>query len=103
MIREQVTGYLFIAPAALLSSVFGVFPLGGRVNRSDSHTRFWASWLVIAGLLAGGGVGLVMGWGRMAVTGDVTFLNATPVTLYYALGSIPLQLTIALALAYILF
>ena len=45
----------------------------------------------------------VTGWGRMLETGDVKFLNALPVTVYYALGSIPLQLAIALALACVLF
>ena len=45
----------------------------------------------------------VAGWGRMLETGDVKFLNALPVTVYYALGSIPLQLAIALALACVLF
>ena len=39
----------------------------------------------------------------MLETGDVKFLNALPVTVYYALGSIPLQLAIALALACVLF
>ena len=46
---------------------------------------------------------VVTGWGRMLETGDVKFLNALPVTVYYALGSIPLQLAIALALACVLF
>ena len=45
----------------------------------------------------------VTGWSRMLETGDVKFLNALPVTVYYALGSIPLQLAIALALACVLF
>jgi multiple sugar transport system permease protein len=54
-------------------------------------------------LLIGGGLGIVVGWSHMAVAGDAKFLHAIPVTLYYALGSIPIQLVLALSLAYILF
>ena len=54
-------------------------------------------------LLVAAGAAAVTGWGRMLETGDVKFLNALPVTVYYALGSIPLQLAIALALACVLF
>ena len=57
-----------------------------------------AAALLIAGVAAG-----VAGWGRMLETGDVKFLNSLPVTVYYALGSIPLQLAIALAFACVLF
>lgn len=59
--------------------------------------------LMAAALLVAGGAAAVTGWGRMLETGDVKFLNALPVTVYYALGSIPLQLAIALALACVLF
>ncbi len=51
-------------------------------------------------------VGLVavpLGWGRMVEAGDTKFLNTIPVTVYYAIGSVPIQLGIALVLAYILF
>ena len=57
-----------------------------------------AAALLVAAVAAG-----VSGWDRMLDTGDVKFLNALPVTVYYALGSIPLQLAIALALACVLF
>ena len=59
--------------------------------------------LVAAALLVVAVAAAVTGWGRMLETGDVKFLNALPVTVYYALGSIPLQLAIALALASVLF
>lgn len=59
--------------------------------------------LVAAALLVGSVAVGATGWGRMLETGDVKFLNALPVTVYYALGSIPLQLAIALALACVLF
>ena len=57
-----------------------------------------AAALLVAAFAAG-----AAGWGGMLETGDVKFLNALPVTVYYALGSIPLQLAIALALACVLF
>ncbi len=59
--------------------------------------------LTAAALLLAAGAAAVTGWGRMLETGDAKFLNALPVTVYYALGSIPLQLAIALALACVLF
>lgn len=59
--------------------------------------------LAAAALLVASVAAAVTGWGRMLETGDVKFLNALPVTVYYALGSIPLQLAIALALACVLF
>ena len=62
-----------------------------------------AGLLGAAALLAAAVAAGVAGWDRMLDTGDVKFLNALPVTVYYALGSIPLQLAIALALACVLF
>jgi multiple sugar transport system permease protein len=149
---EQLTGYLFIAPAVLLIALFGLFPLGyafymslhrwrvqreafigfknyfqivgegsgaltfcaglallalacgawNRLYRSSGRHRGIGLFACMT-LLIGGGLGVVVGWSRMAVAGDVKFLHAIPVTLYYALGSIPIQLVLALSLAYILF
>lgn len=46
---------------------------------------------------------IAQGWQLMQDTGDTRFLNSLPVTFYFAFGSIPLQLLIALGLAYVLF
>src|SRR5690606_28443299 len=73
-----------------------------RFYRS-SHERRGLGLLTGALLLLLGSLGMATGWHRMTATGDVTFLNAIPVTLYYALGSIPIQLALALALANVLF
>lgn len=43
------------------------------------------------------------GWSGMFETGDTRFLKSLPVTLFYALGTVPLELMIGLFLAYILF
>ena len=54
-------------------------------------------------ILLAAGVLIATGWGQMIATGDEDFLNSLPITLYYAIGSVPIQLGIALVLAYILF
>ena len=150
--REQLTGYLFTAPAVAVIALFGLFPLGyafymsffawrvrqgpfrglrnygkalgepdgilifagaiallalavwvfRRASRAVAGRRL-PGLLAAAALLVAGGAAAVTGWNRMLETGDVKFLNALPVTVYYALGSIPLQLAIALALACVLF
>ena len=150
--REQLTGYLFTAPAVAVIALFGLFPLGYafymsffawrvrqgpfrglrnygkalgepdgvlivagaiallalavwvfRRSRRAVAGRRLPGLLAAAALLVAGGAAAATGWGRMLETGDVKFLNALPVTVYYALGSIPLQLAIALALACVLF
>ena len=73
-----------------------------RVFRVTAGRRF-SGLLVAAALAVASGAAAITGWGHMLETGDVKFLNALPVTAYYALGSIPLQLAIALALACVLF
>ncbi len=65
--------------------------------------RVMASRLFIAAVLIVGGAFVAFGWGRMMAAGDDDFLNSLPITLYYALGSVPVQLALALVLAYILF
>jgi len=43
------------------------------------------------------------GWGQMLATGDEEFLQTLPRTLYYALGTVPAEIILALILAYLLF
>ncbi|MEA3336103.1 MAG: sugar ABC transporter permease [Chloroflexota bacterium] len=59
--------------------------------------------VICALLLIGAGWLLMMGWGRMQETGDPRFLDALPRTVFYALGTVPAEIGIALVLAYILF
>ena len=54
-------------------------------------------------ILIGAGFVIASGWGRMLAAGDKDFLNSLPITLFYALGTVPLELVLALILAYILF
>lgn len=48
-------------------------------------------------------IAINQGWRRMIEAGDDRFLTSIPVTFYYAIGSVPIQLALALVLAYILF
>ncbi|RME63115.1 MAG: sugar ABC transporter permease [Caldilineae bacterium] len=151
-LQEQITGYLYILPAILLISVFGLFPIGYAFYMSLRRWRVVDRGFIgfenymkalgdpLGALLFAAGFGLLVvayvvwaragegrvhrslagklgplvivvvslfvissGWTRMAAEGDDRFLNSIPVTFYYAMGSIPLQLAIALVLAYILF
>lgn len=54
-------------------------------------------------ILIGAGFVIASGWGQMLAAGDKDFLNSLPITLFYALGTVPMELILALFLAYILF
>ena len=53
--------------------------------------------------LLAAGVVFALGWGMMTESGDRDFLRSLEITLYYALGTVPLQIALALVLAYLLF
>jgi len=60
--------------------------------------RFMAAFVLIAGWFV-----IPIGWERMMAVGDDRFLEALPITVFYALGTVPLELFLAMILAYILF
>jgi ABC-type sugar transport system permease subunit len=153
VVREPLTGYLFIAPAVMLIAVFGLFPVGYAAYMSLYHWRVrqgafvglanyvrvlgdytgmgltlgglvllglvcwlgWREWpadkarrggrLVLIGLILLGAVmGLMMGWSHMQASApDGRFILALPTTFFYAMGALPLQLMLGLALAVALF
>ncbi len=152
ILREQIEGYLFILPAAVIIFVFGLFPIGYSfymslhqwiINRTafigdKNYVKLFGSWnnfgltilgiiffilaimlwskgfrskrlgirmgqLVGAVVLLIGGAIFTTGWANMAKTGDPAFLRSLIITLYYALGSVPLQILIGMILAYLLF
>ena len=70
---------------------------GGDLRRS------WLGRLINLAILAIGCLLIGLGWARMNVSGDANFLDSLPITFYYALGSVPIQLAISLVLAYILY
>lgn len=151
-VQDQITGYLFIAPAVALVAVFGLYPIGyafymslrrwrvidrgfvGLANYEKAMGDWWGAlffvvgflvligayfiWerafkarsstglvarLVVALVLLAGGWLIATGWGRMMAEGDDRFLSSLPITLYYAIGAVPLQIAISLVLAYLLF
>ena len=60
-------------------------------------------WFATAFLLIAAGFLIPMGWDRMLVDGDKKFLQSLPITLFYALVTVPAELALAMGLAYILF
>ena len=152
ILRENITGLLFILPALLLVGLFGLFPIAyafwislhnWRIHQSRyiglaNYEKALGDWggvaLFVAGFLlfiavyyvrekwqsgdfrrswvgklsnllfyAVGFLLIALGWARMNVSGDANFLDSLPITFYYAIGSVPIQLAISLVLAYILF
>lgn len=151
-LRENIAGYVFIAPALLIITVFGFFPILYSIYMSITNWRpgritfvglanfskaigdwvglliflvgigffvlaYWV-WnnalssvsnrrlivgVIIALVLVAGGYILTIGWDRMIEAGDTRFLNSLPITLFYSIGTVPLELILGLGLAYILF
>ncbi len=151
-IREAFTGYLFITPATVLLTVFGLFPLiyavyisfhRWRIKKGaflglKNYTkalgdpkdilwfavgvalligswRLWKSmtkerrtWVMIAKFLAvivfiAGAWGMFTGLGKMIESGDQKMYEAFVVTVFYAVGIVPMQLGLALLLAVMLY
>ncbi len=152
IMRENLTGYLFILPAVIVISVFGLFPIGysvymslfkWRVRKGDfigleNYRDIFGNWqglviflvgiillgvaywlwtsafrsskngvlvakLLAAVMLIAMGITMSIGWEKMVTAGKDEFLNSLIVTVFYAVGSVPIQLFLALVLAYILF
>ena len=152
VVKEQITGYLFILPSVAIISLFGFFPIAYAIymsarrwrvvkgafigldnyekalgnltgallfaigflllylayeafNASTKRGGIWKWIFRVLGLLfIAGAIYLIRdGWGRMLAEGDDDFLMSLPRTVFYALGTVPLELGLALVLAYILF
>jgi multiple sugar transport system permease protein len=73
-------------------------------QRSSTHERLRWLWRGVSlSTLVIGGVVMGRGWGMMLAEGDKSFLNSLPITLYYSIGTVPLELALALVLAYLLY
>ena len=59
--------------------------------------------LMSAFVLIAAGISIALGWGGMMASGDRRFLSSLVRTLFYALGTVPLQIGLSLVLAYLLF
>lgn len=92
--------------AGLFATGFLVFILAYFIWELWLNRAMYRSWkgrLVNLALLLAGCVLITVGWQRMNAAGDDNFLNTIPITFYYALGSVPIQLAISLALAFVLY
>ncbi len=85
-----------------VSLLLVAFVVRQRMADSRESRRLYSVGLPIA-IAVAAMITIPWGWGRMVAEGDTKFLSSVPVTVYYALGSVPIQLGIALVLAYILF
>jgi multiple sugar transport system permease protein len=66
--------------------------------------RRWVAQLASAVVLIGTAFGLIaFGWTRMMQVGDVDYLHGLIYTVYYAFGTVPIQLALGLLLSYILY
>ena len=64
----------------------------------------WIAQLASAVVLIGTAFGLIaFGWSRMMQVGDVDYLHGLIYTVYYAFGTVPIQLALGLLLSYILY
>lgn len=72
---------------------------------NDAFRRGQQQTAKLAGALALmlSGVGIALGWALMMRAGDDDFLGAIVITLFYALGTVPVQILLALFLATLLF
>jgi len=89
-LREALQGYLYILPATIILVLFHFFPV---------FYAFYISlhkWFIVKGPYIG-----FANYHR-ALTTD-KFWNAIRVTLWYVVGTVPIQLFLALVIAYLLF
>jgi len=90
---------LFLGGVVLLVLAYWVW---NNAFKSQQRRKLIAG-LIAAVLLIGMGVLLSFGWDRMMAAGDEDFLKSLVVTVFYAVGTVPIQLGLALILAYVLF
>ncbi len=90
---------LFAVGLVLLYLAFLVWQ--SATNERDTRKMIFK--FAAAFLLIGSGFFIPMGWGRMIESGDKGFLNSLPLTLFYALATVPAELILAMILAYVLF
>ena len=90
---------IFLVGLALLGLAFWVW---NNAFRSMNNGVLVAK-LLTALILVAVGLTMSLGWNKMTTAGEDVFLNSLIITLFYAVGSVPIQLLLALILAYILF
>ena len=88
--KEQLTAWAFLSPSVVVLGLFGLFPIIYAVFVSLHEWR----------IKKGAFVGLEQ-YGRAFV--DSQLYNGFKVTVFYALGAIPIEICLSLGLAYLLF
>jgi ABC-type sugar transport system permease subunit len=105
---DWVGAGLFVVGVGLLVVAYVLWTSGTRdVDGEMRRTRWFENPPVKIGLsvvLWATSLGLIAyGWERMFETGNERFLKGLVYTVYYAIFSVPIQLTLGLILAYVLF
>jgi len=90
---------LFLMGIGILILAYVLWHKSGKVKEKLSTSFKIGSALLVILF----GIVVSFGWDKMITAGDEQFLNSLIITIFYAVGSVPLQLIIALVLAYILF
>ena len=90
---------IFVLGFLLLAAAYFVW---NRAFKAASTIKL-VSGVAAAMVLIGAFYVISIGWEGMFTTGDAKFLKSLPITLFYALGTVPLELFIGLLLAYLLF
>jgi multiple sugar transport system permease protein len=89
---------LFLAGAAMVAVAFWLFGRCRRLTGSRAPAALGSGAVLCLGLWLGGS-----GLESMLETGDTRLYNGFKVTFFYALGTIPVQLSVAMVLANLLF
>jgi len=82
--------------------LLGAYFLWEKVFKARRQTNI-VTQLITVGILLAGCTVIAAGWTRLITEGDDRFLDSLPVTFYYAILTVPIQIAIALVLAYILY
>ncbi len=94
------TGVLIFAIGFII--LFLAYLLWDRAFKAQSdRVMFFRMGAAI--LLIGAWFVIPIGWERMTIAGDKDFLSSLPITLFYALSTVPAEIILAMVLAYILF
>lgn len=96
---------LFVIGFIVLISAYYVWNSSrwGQQDATLGSSKGWPAILATAMTMIAGLIAISQGWGRMFQSGDEDYLESLPITFYYAIGAVPIQLALALVLAYILF
>lgn len=91
---------LFVAGFAIMYSSYWLW---NNAFKQVEQRQWLLRWGVALGALAIGMFVVASGWARMMDTGDDDFLVGLTITFWFAMSTVPVQLTLGLILAYVLF